>query len=362
MIQCQLKLRPCKRQERELERWLFHLGSVYNWAVRKIELNAKDRIFFSQWEFQNLLAGHSRRLDIPCVVLQGVLRTVHGAWSKCFKKKGGRPHLKGARNRLVSIPLPSRIKPAKGSRIYLPGLETIRFHKMDIPAGDIKCGRIIKRASGWYLCLFIDADPTPVQRAAFGSIGIDPGFSNLLTLSSGEVIAHPREAEHLQSRLAQSQRGRNAKLTNRIRERLANQRKDRNHKISHRLIAENVKIVFSKDPTASIAKRFGKSVASSAHSQLRHFLAYKSPKSGTQYVEVGHRFSTKTCNQCGSKTGPSGIAGLSVRNWVCSACGAHLDRDINAAINTLNFGAGCAHGNQKPAFPAGHHGTGGEAL
>lgn len=41
MIQVQLKLRPCKSQIQELERWLYHLESVWNWGVRKIELNAE---------------------------------------------------------------------------------------------------------------------------------------------------------------------------------------------------------------------------------------------------------------------------------------------------------------------------------
>jgi hypothetical protein len=39
MVQSQLKLQMTKTQERECERWLYHLASVYNWAIRKIELN-----------------------------------------------------------------------------------------------------------------------------------------------------------------------------------------------------------------------------------------------------------------------------------------------------------------------------------
>jgi transposase len=37
MIQVQLKLRPTKAQERTMERWLWHLTGVYNWAVKTIE-------------------------------------------------------------------------------------------------------------------------------------------------------------------------------------------------------------------------------------------------------------------------------------------------------------------------------------
>ncbi len=343
MIQCQLKLRMCKSQEKNAESWLPILGSVYNFAVRKIELNAKDKVYFSKQEFQNLLANHGEKVGIPSHTLQGVLCTVHDAWKRCFKKTSGKPRLKGMRNKLTSIPFPDPIKAPKGNRITLPSLGSVRFHKMDIPDGKIKCGRMVKRASGWYLCLFIDAEPKKIEHVAFGEIGIDSGFKSLLTTSDGEIIEHPRELEGGAERLAQAQRGHDKQLAARLQERIANRKKDRNHKLSHRLVSENIFIAFTKDKISGIAKRFGKSVASSAHYQLRQMLSYKMPKSGGTYVEPDSKLSTKTCNECGSQSGPTGLAGLSVRQWVCRDCGASHDRDVNAAINTLIVGAGYAH-------------------
>ena len=341
MVQYQLKLRMYKSQEQTCEQWLFHLASIFNFAVRKIELNAKDKIYFSAIDFQNLLANHSEKLGIPSHTIQGILVTVHKAWKRCFHKIGGKPRLKGKHNRLNSIPFPDPIKSPKGNRIVLPGLGTIRFHKQELPTGKIKCGRICKRASGWYLCLFIDAEPKAIPRLASGVIGIDPGFKNLLTTSSGEIIEHPRELEALAERLAQAQRGHDIQLAARIQERIANRRKDRNHKLSRRLVSENIKIVFSKDNIKGIARKSGKSVASSGHYQLRQMFSYKSPQSGTEYVEVASKNSTRTCSECGRQGGPTGLAGLSVRQWRC-LCGTEHDRDINAAKNTLIAGAGRA--------------------
>jgi putative transposase len=342
MLQVQLKLRPCKAQEQIYDQWLYNLASVYNFAVRKIELNAKDKIYFSKNDFQNLLANHGEKLGIPSHTIQGVLCTVHDAWKRCFKKTAGKPKLKGMRNKMSSIPFPDPIKAPKGNRITLPGLGSVRFHKQEISEGKIKCGRLIKRASGWYLCLFIDAEPNPIKRLAFGAIGIDPGFSNLLTTSDGEVIEHPRELEAAAERLGQAQRGHNKQLAARIQERIANRKKDRNHKLTTKLVSENVLIVWSKDAIKGIAKRFGKSVNSSSHAQIRQMLSYKMPKSGGTFIEVASKYSTKTCNECGNPTGPTGLAGLSVRQWECNVCGAQHDRDINAAINTLAAAAGCA--------------------
>jgi transposase len=341
MIQHQIKLRPNVKLEAALDEWLWMLTGVFNFAVRKIQLDAKDGIYYTPNGFQNLLAGHGRKIGIPSHTVQGVLATVHAAWQRCLKKQGGRPKLKGQRNKLNSIPFPDPIRAPDGNYIRLPGLGKVRFHRQDLPDGKIKCGRLVKRASGWYLCVFIDAAPKAIERTGVGEIGIDPGFKDLLALSTGEKIDHPRELEASARRLAQAQRGKDKKLASRLHERIGNQRKDRNHKLSRRLVAENVVIVFSKDNNKAIAKKFGKSVASSGHAQLRSMLAYKSHIGGTRYIEVASRNSTRTCSNCGSLSGPTGLSGLAVRQWACG-CGAIHDRDINAARNALIAGAGTA--------------------
>ena len=261
MIQYQLKLRLNTKQEALLNEWLFMLTGVWNWAIRKIELDAANKIYFTPKDFQNLLANHGEKMGVPSHTLQGMLSLAHLAWNRCFKKLAKKPRLKGKRNRLNSIPFPDPFRVPKDGRITVPGLGKVRFHKMDLPEGKSKCGRMVKRASGWYLCLFIDAEPKAIPHIADGQIGIDPGFKNLLTFSDGEVIEHPRELEALAERLAQAQRGGNKKLAARTQERISNQRKDRNHKLSRRLVAENAVIRFSADNHKGIARRLGKSVA-----------------------------------------------------------------------------------------------------
>jgi|SRR6185369_324228 len=340
MVQVQLKLKLTPRQERQLNRWLCHLTAVWNWGVKKIENDARDRVFYTPKAFQNLLANHSQKVEIPSHVLQGILADAYLAWSRCFKGIARRPRLKGFRNRLNSIPLIDPVKRWPDRRISIPTLGRIRHHKQEVPEGKVKCGRIVKRASGWYLCLFIDAEPNAIPHVSDSEIGIDPGFKDLLALSSGEKMSHPRELEASALRLAQAQRGVNRKQVARLHERIANQRKDRNHKLSRRLVSENQLIAFSADNHKNIAKKFGKSVASSSHGQLRSMLAYKCRAGGREYIEVPSRNSTKTCSTCGALSGPSGWAGLKVRLWTCAHCGAEHDRDVNAAINTLKVGLG----------------------
>jgi putative transposase len=345
MIQAQVKLRLNKIQEALLAEWLFMLTGVWNWAIRKIENDAMDGIYYTPMEFQNLLADHGKKMGIPSHTLQGMLAMAHTAWKRCYQKIGGKPKLKGMRNRLNSIPFPDPIHTPEQNHVKLPGIGTLRFHQQDLPEGKIKCGRIVKRASGWYLCLFVNAERSPIQAKDYDVVGIDPGFSHLITLSSGEKVDHPKELQQSIKRLGQAQRGGNRKLTARLHERIQNQRKDRNHKLSLRLVKENEVIAVSKDNIKGMASMFGKSVASSAHAQLRQMLSYKtnSRAGGAKYVEVASHHSTRTCSSCGCLTGPTGLAGLSVREWACTACGTLHDRDVNAAINTLIAGVGTTH-------------------
>lgn len=343
MLQYQLKLRTTKAQEATLREWLWQLTGVWNWASRKIELDAAEGQYHNAYDLQGETAGHASRIGLPSRTLQGLISDVCKAWQHCFMKLAKRPRLKGARRKLNSIPFPDPIKPPKNNRITLPILGKLRFHKQKLPQGKIKCGRLIKKASGWYLCVFIDTFRKPIVARPFRSaVGIDPGFKSLLTLSNGEKVSHPRELEACAKRLAQAQRGGDKALTARLHERIANQKKGRNHKLSLRLVQEFHTIYFSNDNIQGVAKKFGKSVSSSNHYQLRQMLKYKSLAGGTKYVEVDSKFSTRTCSACEALTGPTSLPGLKVRNWVCSGCGATHDRDANAAVNTLNFAAGRA--------------------
>ena len=58
------------------------------------------------------------------------------------------------------------------------------------------------------------------------------------------------------------------------------------------------------------------------------------------FEEVNEAYSTQVCSCCGATpdSSPKGRAGLGIRHWICSECGAEHDRDINAAKNILAAG------------------------
>jgi len=77
--------------------------------------------------------------------------------------------------------------------------------------------------------------------------------------------------------------------------------------------------------------RLAKSVHDAGWSQFVGMLEYKAARTGRAVIRIG-RFepTSQVCSQCEVKDGPKP---LDVREWTCAACGAVLDRDINAAVN-----------------------------
>jgi putative transposase len=343
----ELKLKLTKKQENQLNDWLPTLTSIYNWAIRKIELNSENRIYFNEFDFKNLLPYHSVKLNIPSHVIQGILNQAYIAWKRCFKNLTGKPKLKSIRNKLNSIPFPDPISATRinNKTIKLLGVGRVKYYKQEIPSGVVKCGRIIKRASGWYLQLIISNNNKFPVKNTIEKVGVDTGFNHLAILSNGIKIENERNYIKGQSRLAQAQRGKRKQLAARLNERIKNRRKDYNHKIYRKIVGDYKEIYITKDNLRSQSKVFGKSVTDAGISQLRNFIIYKGDNHDRKVELVDSKFTTMTCSNCGSLTGPSGLKGLVVRDWECSICGIQHDRDINSAKVILNLGLGCSLDN-----------------
>lgn len=342
MITRELKLKLRKNQENQINTMLFQCSGLYNLIIRRIELSAKDKIYYSKYELFNQFAGHSKKTDLHSRTIQATIEQAYNAWDRCFKKLGGKPKLKSIRNKLNSISFPDPIKKTnfKNNTIKIPSLGELKFFKQEIPDGKIKCSRIIKKASGYYIQITIDTDHVFSVKETEEKVGVDTGFKHLAILSNGKKYENERNFIKGQKRLAQAQRGNDKKLVARLHERIKNRRKDHNHKISKEIVQNYKEIYITGDNLRGQSKIFGKSVSDAGISQLRNFIIYKSENHGRLSKLVNSKKSTMTCGKCWSLTGPTGVHMLNVRNWECSACGAVHDRDINSACVTLSFGLG----------------------
>lgn len=352
MIVREFKLRPTVKQRKTFDLALWQMISVYNTALNKLFVGLSAGKTPSRFDLTNCFSGHGKKCGLNQDAIVGTSTRAHRAFDRWISKdsagkRRGKPRKKSQRNKIRSITygVSSKITEPRDRRIRIPGMGKVRCSAGILPFGPIKGGMLVRKSSGYYFQYIIDTTHAQAVSCEPKSIGIDPGFSTLLTLSDGAKFENPRELRKTAARLAQSQRGRNKSLTARIHERLKRQRLDRNHKISHEIVKNYSEIYASDDSLRGLAARFGKSVTEAGLGDLLRMIAYKSQSCGRRFVLVNSKNTTRTCSVCLSLTGPTGLDGLGVRTWDCS-CGASHDRDINAARVILRSGQSMPSGEK----------------
>ena len=176
--------------------------------------------------------------------------------------------------------------------------------------------------------------------AGTAAVGLDFGLKTAATASTGEK-AEGRCYRALEKKLGIAQRARKKQRVKAIHAKIANQRKDLLHKFSSLLVAENAAIFVGDVASDKLVKtKMAKSTLDAGWSMLKTMLDYKSHQAGVIFMEVNEAYTTQACSCCGALSGgsPKGRAGLRIREWTCSECGAIHDRDINAARNILARG------------------------
>ena len=206
----------------------------------------------------------------------------------------------------------------------------------------IGAGSFSQDAKGhWYINLPVKVEVTEARPNS--AVGIDLGLKELATLSNGAKVENPRYFRALQEALGKAQRAKKKKQARNIHQRIKNARKDFLHKISADIAKRYGTIVVGDVSSSKLARtRMAKSVLDAGWYDLKTKLRYKALRHNGVMIEVDERYTTQTCSQCGAlpPERPKGIAGLGIREWKCSACGAVHDRDVNAAKNILRVGLG----------------------
>ena len=116
-------------------------------------------------------------------------------------------------------------------------------------------------------------------------------------------------------------------------ERISDRRKHFLHQLSNRLVKTHDRICLEDLNTAGMLHnpKLARHIADAAWATLHHQAAYKQAWAEGQLVLADPWLaSSKTCSKCGVVK-PQ--LDLSERTFRCEACGATLDRDLNAAIN-----------------------------
>ena len=119
--------------------------------------------------------------------------------------------------------------------------------------------------------------------------------------------------------------------------RMDNQRRDFHFKTARKLCEEYACICLETLNMKGMARRWGRKIHSLGFSEFVRILEYEAMKFGTQIVFIDRWYpSSQLCHVCGYKN-PE-VKNLKVREWYCPSCGAHHNRERNAAINIHRAG------------------------
>lgn len=242
----------------------------------------------------------------------------------------------------------------KKGYLKLPKLGFVKLKQhREIPKGYVlKSVTVSQTPSGRYEASILFFYESQVEQQELHSfIGLDFSMKELYVDSDGNQASYPRyyrkserKLKREQRKLSHMQKGsrnrrKQRKKVARLHEKVSNQRKDFLHKKSRKLVDAYDAVCIETLNMHSMAGslHFGKSVHDNGWGMFVSFLEYKAKDKGKKVIKVDQFFpSSQLCHDCGFQN-PE-VKDLFIREWICPACGAFHNRDVNAAVNIQREG------------------------
>ena len=284
----------------------------------------------------------------PMVALWNLEAAFDNFFRRCKNgsARKGFPRFKSRKRGIGSFTLRQSIH-IETSAIQLPRLGSIRLkERCYLPVAGVKIlsATVSERSGRWFVSLQVEQE-IALAPAPDRTLGVDVGLKSLAVTSDGEVFENPRALAQCARRIRMLQKAVSRKpkgSANRRKAvgRLARQhyrvacmRSDAIHKATTAITKSASLIVIESLNVSgmmrnhSLARAIGDAGLAEFHRQIRYKAAWR----GGRVVEADRFFpSSKRCSRCGVV---NELLTLSDREWDCASCGAHHDRDENAAIN-----------------------------
>jgi putative transposase len=264
-------------------------------------------------------------------------------------RKVGRPKFRSRKDNRQAVRFTRNgfsIKPNGNLYAAKIGELNIRWSR-ELPSAPSSVTLIKDAASRYFASFVVDVDQEPLPTTGT-EVGIDLGLATFAVLSDGKTIASPkflrsaeRKLRKAQQALSRKDKGSKNRAKARVRvakahAKVCDARTDWAHKHSTAIIRDNQAVYVEDLCVSGLGRtRLAKSAHDAAWGTFLRVLENKAQR----YGRVVHRIdrfypSSQICSECGRVDGKKP---LSVRDWTCP-CGAHHDRDLNAAKNILAAG------------------------
>jgi putative transposase len=283
--------------------------------------------------------------EVSSVPLQQTLRHLQGAFTNFWEKRAKYPTFKTKRRSRASAEYTkSAFRYRDGALTLAKMVEPLAIRwSRPLPEGaEPSTVTVFRDSAGrWHVSLLCEVtvqDGPPTDAV----VGIDAGVTSLVALSSGEKVTNPRHERADRVRLARAQRAhartqrgsanreKARRRVARVHARITDRRRDHLHKLPTRLVRENQAVVIEDLQVRNMLANhsLARAISDAGWRELRTMVEYKCRWYGRDLVVVDRWFpSSKACSACGAVR--DGLP-LNVREWTCR-CGAHHDRDVNAA-------------------------------
>lgn len=333
---------------------------AWNWALSEWQRQYKEGGKPSEAALRKQLNTAKREqfpwmLEVTKVAPQQAIKNLGAAFKRFFEGKAKYPRFKkkGIHDSFRAENGPGTFA-FDEKRIKLPVVGWVKMREILRLEGKILSATVSRVADRWFVSVTVEvAHQVPAgENQAVG--GVDLGVKALATMSDGGAVEGPKALRSNLKKLRRLSRSLSRKVKGsanrrkakakiaRLHARISNIRKDGLHKLTTELV-NRFAVIGIEDLNVKGMMANGKlsrAVADMGFHEFRRQLDYKAAMAGTRIV-VADRWSpsSKTCSDCGHvvPTLP-----LSVRDWVCPACGSVHDRDRNAAINLMNIAASSA--------------------
>ena len=339
-----LRLRIKDKHARVLAAMAREVNQVWNFCNETSHRAIRERRqWLSGYDLQKLTNGFSKceGIHIGSPTVQQVCEDYAKA-RKQFKKAKLRWRVSNPQSSKYSlgwIPFKARALQYKAGQIQFAGQRFNLWDSYGLADYEMRAGSFSQDSRGrWYLNVVVKVQAK--ASAGTASVGIDLGLKEAAVTSAGERI-EGRFYRKLECQLGIAQRAHKKNRVKAIHAKIANQRKDLLHQFSTKLVRENAAIFVGDVASEKLVKtKMAKSTLDAGWASLKTMLEYKSHQAGIVFEVVNESYTTQTCSCCGAipASSPKGRAGLRIREWTCSECGAVHERDVNAARNILAAG------------------------